>query len=75
MKAIEAICSAMPWAASGTAPSQPIITEEVENSPTSAMMVAPIGQPRRRISRKAGQSARQNRRKISCRRSAGAAAV
>ena len=55
----------MPCAASGTAPNQPIITEEAANSPTSAMIVAPIGQPSRRISTSARTSGRQNRTKTS----------
>ena len=33
MKAIEASCSAMPCAASGTVPSQPIINEAVDEEP------------------------------------------
>ena len=65
MNAIEAICSAMPCAASGTVPSQPIITEEDAKSPTSAMIVTPIGQPSRSTSRSGPQSGRQKRAKSS----------
>ena len=54
MKAMQASWIAMACAASGTAPSQPIISAAVTKSPTSAMIVAPIGQPSRRISRKRG---------------------
>ena len=64
MKAIEASCTAMPCAASGTVPSQPIIKEAVTKRPTSAMIVAPIGQPSRRISPKLAQSGRQKRTRI-----------
>ena len=41
----------------------PIMIAVAENNPTSANMVAPIGQPSLATSRKAGQSGRQIRRK------------
>ena len=46
MKVSDEICSAMPCAASARSPSQPIMTDEAENSPTSASVVIPIGTPR-----------------------------
>ena len=64
MKATLASWMAMACAASGTAPSQPIISAAVTKSPTSAMIVAPIGQPRCTISRKAAQSGRQSRARM-----------
>ena len=54
---------AMACAASGTAPSQPIISAAATKSPTSAMIVAPIGHPSRTICRNASQSGRQKRAK------------
>jgi len=62
MNTADAICSAMPCAASGTVPSQPIITEAAANSPTSARLVSPIGQPSRNTCASASRSTRQNRR-------------
>ena len=61
MNAKLAICIAMPWAASGTVPTQPIITEAAENKPLSASPVTPIGQPKRNTRPNAAVSARQNR--------------
>ena len=61
MKVIEVICSAMPWAASWGVPIQPIMMFEATNSPPSATMVSPMGQPIRAIWRMACQSGRQKR--------------
>ncbi len=61
MKVSEAASIAMPWAASSTVPTQPIISALAMNSPPSATEVRPIGQPSRCTCRNAAQSGRQNR--------------
>ena len=61
MNVAEEICSAMPCAASGIAPSQPIITPLAANRLTSARLVKPIGMPSRTTSHIASQSGRHNR--------------
>ncbi len=61
MKATEAASIAMPWAASSTVPTQPIMIALAWKSPPSAMPVTPMGQPRRKTPRSAAGSARQKR--------------
>ena len=65
MKVAEAICSAMPWAASSSVPTQPIITEAAPKRLTSDSQVSPIGQPRRKTRAKTSQSGRQMLRRSS----------
>ena len=61
MKVSEAICSAIPCAASGAAPNQPIMTLVPVNIPVSATSVSPIGRPSPNSARAAAGSGRQNR--------------